>query len=128
MGMTHRRGVSRVGTDGNVNGNALSVDNQINGIGVAGARRRNSTQNGVQGGIQFLQRAVEEDLGDSDGGSPLLDDMDLDEEDQGGSDRRMRAEAKSIRKVNTPRGLWPFLVLTAFTPYRSQILRSPTGL
>jgi len=80
--------------NGNLSLNTLNVDN--------GVKRRDSAQSGVQGGIQFLQKAAEEDLGDSDAGSSLLDDLDPHEEDQGTSDRRMRAEAKSIRKVTTP--------------------------
>jgi hypothetical protein len=55
----------------------------------------------MQGGIQFLQRAAEEP-GDSDAGSSLLDDLDLHEEDKASS-LRTRAEAKSMRKVTTPR-------------------------
>jgi hypothetical protein len=105
MGMTHRRRISGVSVNGNVNGNTLNFGNQANGVDISRAKRRESAQNGIQGGIQFLQRAVEGDLGDSDPGSPLLDDLDPDEEDQVNSDPRMKAEAKSIRKVITPRHL-----------------------
>jgi len=101
MGMTHRRRVSGVGVNGNVNGNGLNADSQTNGVNVAGVERRNSTQNRTQGGIQFLQRAAEGDLDDSDASSALLNDLDLDE-GQDGPDRRTTAEAKSMRKVNTP--------------------------
>jgi len=100
MGMTHRRRVSGVGVNGNVNGNGPNVDDQTNGANVVGVKRRNSAQNRAQGGIQFLQRAAEGDLDDSDTSSSLLNDLGLDER-QGGPDQR-RAEAKSIRKVNTP--------------------------
>ncbi|KAF9650270.1 hypothetical protein BDM02DRAFT_3185488 [Thelephora ganbajun] len=99
MGMTHRRRVSGVGVNGNLNRHPPNVDNQTNGVNAARVKRGDPEQILVQGGIQFLQRATEEDLGDSDAGSSLLDDLDLHEEDQGNSDRRMRAEAKSIRKI-----------------------------
>ena len=101
MGMTHRRRVSGIGVNGNVNGNGLTVDNQTNGVNVVGIKRRNSTQNRTQGGIQFLQTAAEGDLDDNDDPPSLLNDLDLGES-QDSSDRRMRAEAKSVRKVNTP--------------------------
>ena len=97
MGMTHRRRVSGVSVNESVNG--LNVENQSNGIDVPGIKRRNSAQNWMQGGIQFLQRAAEGDLDDDDPSLPSLNDLDVGE-GQGGSDRRMRAEAKSIRKVN----------------------------
>jgi len=96
--MTHRRRVSGVGVNGNLNGNY----DQTNGANATGVKRRDSAQSGIQTGIHFLQRAAEEDLGGSDAGSSLPDDLDLDEEDQGTSDRRMKAEAKSIRKVSSP--------------------------
>lgn len=74
-----------------------------NGVtNATGIKRRKSIQNGMQGGIQFLQRAAEEP-GDSDAGSSLLDDLDLHEEDTDASSRRTRAEAKSMRKVMTLR-------------------------
>jgi hypothetical protein len=85
--------------NGGPSGNNLSVDNQINGLNVAGTKKRDSAQSGTQAGIRFLRRAAEDDPGDSDTGSSLLDDLDLHGEDQSTSDRRMRAEAKSIRKV-----------------------------
>jgi len=87
--------------NGNVNGNGLDVDNQPNGINALGVKRRNSAQNRIQGGIQFLQRAAEGDLDENDPSPPSLNDLDLDE-GQDGPNRRMKAEAKSIRKVNTP--------------------------
>ena len=94
MGVTHRRRVSGVG-------NALGV-HHVNGVNANGLKRRESVQSGVQGVVQFLQRAAEEP-GDSDAGSSSLDDLDPHEEDQDTSDRRMRAEAKSMRKVTVPR-------------------------
>ena len=87
--------------NGRLSGNNLSVDNQTNEF-----KKRDSVQNGTQAGIQFLQRAAEEDPGDSDTGSSLPDDLDLHGEDQDTSDRRMRAEAKSIRKVITSVLFW----------------------
>lgn len=128
MGMTHRRRVSGVSVNGNMNRNALSVDNQTSGVNVAGAKRRDSTQGGVQNGIKFLQRAEEEDRDDSDAGSSLLDDLDLDKQDRDGSDRRMRTEAKSIRKVNNPRRPLAIPGLIAIMSCRLQTLRLPTGL
>ena len=89
--------------NGNVSANPTNIDNRTNVLNVAGANRRNSVQNGIQSGVQFLQRAVEEDAGDSDGKSSPLDDLNADEENQDGSDRRTRAEATSIHKVNIPR-------------------------
>lgn len=89
MGVTHQRRVSGVG-------NALGV--HVNGVNANGLKRRESVQSGVQGVVQFLQRAAEEP-GDSDAGSSSLDDLDPHEEDQDTSDRRMRAEAKSMRKI-----------------------------
>ena len=103
--MTHRRRVSGISVNGDANRNALNVDNRTNGVNVTGVKRRDSAQNGLQGGIQFLQRAVEEDAGDSDDGSSSLDGLDVDQDDQDGSDQRTRAEAKSIRKVNIPRSI-----------------------
>lgn len=105
MSVTHRRRVSGVGVNGNLNGTNLNVDNHTNGINTTGIKRRTSAQGGAQAGIQFLQRAAEDDLGDSDAGSSLLHDMDLHEEDQDASNRRTRAEAKSVRKVTIPRYL-----------------------
>ena len=127
MGMTHRRRISGVSVDGNVNGNALNFGNQANGVDVARAKRRASAQTGIQGGIQFLQRAVEEDLGDSDPELPLVDDLDQDEEDQVNSDPRMKAEAKSIRKVITPRHLLSLFDSDYLVPCRLPTLRSPIG-
>jgi len=101
MGMTHRRRVSGVSVNGNVNGNGLNVETQSNGVNALGVKRRDSTQNRMQVGIQFLQRAAEGDLDDNDPSPPLLNDLDSDE-GQGDTNQRMRAEAKSIRKVNTP--------------------------
>lgn len=99
MGSNHRRRVSGVSVNGNLNGNAFNVDHTL-GVNATGIKKRESVQNGTRGGIQFLQRAAEEP-GDSDSGSSVLDDLDLDE-DQDTSDRRMRAEAKSMRKVIVP--------------------------
>jgi hypothetical protein len=127
MGMTHRRRISGVSVNGTVNGSALNFGNQANGVDVARAKRRDSVQNGIQGGIQFLQRAVEGDLGDSDPGSPLLDDLDPDEEDQVNSDPRMKAEAKSIRKVITPRHLLALFDSDHLAPCRLRTSRSPIG-
>jgi len=101
MGMTRRRRVSGVGVNGNVNGSGPNVNQQSSAIDVPGVKRRNSAQNRLQGGIQFLQRAAEGDLDNDDPSPSSLNDLDLDE-GQDGSDRRMRAEAKSIRKVSTP--------------------------
>ena len=84
--------------NGNLNGNHSNVDNQTNGINAVGIKRRESARSVIQGGVQFLQRAAVEDLGEDD-------DLDLHEEDQDTSNRRMRAEAKSIRKVHIPRRL-----------------------
>ena len=61
-------------------------------------------ETGTQGGIRSPQRSAEE-TGDSDAGSSSQDDLDLHEEDQDSSEWRMRTEAKSIRKVITPRHL-----------------------
>ena len=127
MGMTHRRRISGVSVNGNVNGNALNFGNQANRVDVARAKRRDSAQTGIQGGIQFLQRAVEEDLGDSDPELPLVDDLDPDEEDQANSDPRMKAEAKSIRKVITPRHLLSLSDSDYLVPRRLPTLRSPIG-
>lgn len=88
--------------NGNLSGNNLDVGSKTNGVGVARVKRRESAQSGIQRGIQFLQRAAEEGLGNSDAESSLLDDLDLDEEERDTSDPRMRAEAKSMRKVTTP--------------------------
>ena len=109
MGITHRRRVSAVGVNGGLSGNNLSVDNQTNGRNTIGIKRRDSAQSGTQAGIQFLQGAAEEDPDDSDTGSSLLDDLDL--QDQDTSDRRMRAEAKSIRKVITSVVFWLIIFL-----------------
>jgi len=87
--------------NGNLNGNNLDVDNQTNGV--TGIKRRESVGGGTLGGIQFLQNAAE-DLDESD-------DLDLHEEDQDTADRRMRSEAKSIRKVNILVVFWPIPVL-----------------
>jgi hypothetical protein len=46
--------------NGITNGNGLNVSSQANGINVTGTKRRNSAQNETQGGIKFLQRAMEE--------------------------------------------------------------------
>lgn len=118
MGTNHRGRVSGVGTNGRLSGNHLSVDNQVNGVTAAGIKRRDLVQSDTQAGIQFLQRAVEEDQSDSDTGSSLLDDLDLHGEDQDTSDRRIRAEAKSIRKVITSVVFWLILFLMIFTPCR----------
>ena len=91
--------------NGRLSRNNLSADNQTNGLNAAGIKRKDAAQSGTQTGIQFLQRAAE-DSGDSDTGSSLLDDLDLHREDQDTSDRRMRAEAKSIRKVITSVVFW----------------------
>lgn len=91
--------------NGNQNGTNLNVDNHTNGINTVGIKRRESAQGGPQAGIQFLQRAAEDNLGDSGAGSSLLHDADSHEEDQDASDRRTRAEAKSVRKVTTSRYL-----------------------
>lgn len=99
--MTHRRRVSGVGVNGNINGNAPNLNHQTNEPNATNVRRRESLQNGTQGGIQFLQRAVEE-TGDSDTGSSLPDDLDPHGENQDMSERRIRAEAKSMRKVMVP--------------------------
>ena len=100
MGMTHWRRVSGI----DVNGNALNSNHQIDGPTAPSIKRRESLQNGTQGGILFLQRAAEE-IGDTDAGSSLLDGLDPRVEDQDVSERRMRVEAKSIRKVTLPRHL-----------------------
>ena len=126
--MSHQRRVSGVSVKGNASRSPLNVDNLTDGVGVSGVKRRNSAQNGIHGGIQFLQRAEEEDGGDNDAGSPLLDDLDLGEEDQGNSDRRTRAEAKSIRKVSISRRLSAISSSDDFTSCRSRTLKSPTGL
>ena len=127
MGITHRRRVSGVGVNRNLDGNNLNADNQTNGITATGIKRRESAQSGKRGETQFLQGAAV-DLSDSDTGSSLLDELDLHEEDRDTSDRRMRAEAKSIRKVAIPHRLPSILVLKVFTSRRLRILRSPTGL
>ena len=110
MGVTHRRRANGVGVNGNRNENALGV-HDANGVNATGLKKRESVRSGVQGGVQFLQRAAEEP-GDSDAGSSSLDDLDLHEEDRDTSDRRMRAEAKSMRKVTVPRNPLQGLVLT----------------
>ena len=89
--------------NGNLNGTNLSVENHGNGINAAGIKKRESAQGRAQAGVQFLQRAAEDNQGDSDAESSSLHDLDLHEEDQGASDRRIRAEAKSMRKVTAPR-------------------------
>lgn len=91
--------------NGNLNGTNLNVDNHTNGISATGIKKRESTQGRAQAGVQFLQRAAEDNLGDSDVEPSSLHDLDLHEEDQGASDRRIRAEAKSMRKVTAPRYL-----------------------
>jgi hypothetical protein len=96
--------------NGNPNGN---VGSQTNGINAVGIKRRDSAQSGTHGGIK---RATEEP-GDSDAGSSLLDDLDPHEEGQGTSGRRMRAEAKSMRKVTFPRHL-----VAGYRPHSSHIL------
>lgn len=98
MGIAQRRRPGGVGVNVNLNGNVLNLDHQINGPSAAGPKGREPLQSKTQDGIQ---RTVDE-AGDSDAGSSLLDDLDLDEEDQDVSERRMRAEAKSIRKVTVP--------------------------
>ena len=107
----------------NPNGN---VGSQTNGIRAVGIERRDSAQGGMHG-TQFPQRATEEPA-DSDAGSSLLDDLDPHKEDQGTSDRRMRAEAKSMRKVT-----FPCYLIAGYRPHSSRIcrlriLRSPTDL
>ena len=114
--------------NGRLNGNNLNVDNQANGFNTVGTKRRDSAKSGTQAGIRFLQKATEEDLDDSDAGSSLLDDLDLHGEDQDTSDRRIRAEAKSIRKVTTSVVLRLILFLMVFMPCRLRISRSLTGL
>lgn len=114
--------------NGRLNGNNLNVDNQTNGLNAAGTKRRDSAKSGTQAGIRFLQKAAEEDPDDSDAGSSLLDDLNFHGEDQDTSDRRMRAEAKSMRKVITSIVLWLILSLMVFTPCRLRISRSLTGL
>lgn len=114
--------------NGRLNGNNLSVDNQTNGLNAAGTKRRDSVKSGTQAGIRFLQKAAEEDPDDSDAGSSLLDDLNFHGEDQDTSDRRMRAEAKSMRKVITSIVLWLILSLMVFAPCRLRISRSLTGL
>ena len=91
----------------------------------------NGNLNGnVNGGVQFLQKVAAEEPGDSDTESPLLDEPDLRGEDRDTSDRRMRAEAKSIRKVRDdfPSFFRLILVLKAFASCRLKILRLQTGL
>lgn len=85
---------------GNLNGNTLNLNHQNDGSSATGVKRRESLRNETQDQALFPQRAAEE-TGDSDVGSSLLDDPDL-HEDQDISERRMRAEAKSIRKVMAP--------------------------
>jgi hypothetical protein len=126
MGMTHRRKVSGVGVSGNLNGNALNLNHQINGPNSTRIKSE-SLQDGAQDGIRFPQTATEE-TGDSDAGSSLLDDLDLHRVDGDISERRMRAEAKSIRKVMTPATLRSITILTVFTSHRSRTLKSPIGL
>ena len=79
---------------GDLSGN---LNNWTDGSNATSVRLRN----GTQGGIQSPQGAAEE-TGDSDAGSSLPDDLDLDEEDRDVSEGRMRAQAKSIRKVVIP--------------------------
>ena len=82
-----------------MNGNALNLNQQTDGPTATSVKKRESLQNGTQGEIQ----GTAEEAGDSDAGSSSLDDLDLHGKGRDISEGRMRAEAKSMRKVIVPR-------------------------